>query len=370
MFDFLNLALMGLQDPMKMATQMAMENIAPPVMQEAIGSVGNLAQPTMAAGGAAAAGGMAPGGSVPQPAVPMAAGAGANPIGASGPGTQVASLDNSIFDGFMNTVKGGVTNPYGQAAVAATGMRETTFSAGNAFRSWDDVGKPAGGIMSWRGPRLQALQQFAGTTDMKAISPEIQGQFFLQEDPSLIAKLNAAGSDSEAMTIMNNAWQFKGFNDANSPEFKARMQAVNKIAPLFGGGGSQTPGTGDMSVSESMAATEADKANRAGILAGMAAGAGAGGTVTGNAASGQTQSIPPTQTLADKLAMLGKGLKIPEGNRSEPQGPPKIVGGLAPNVGGGFGRNPQSMEQLFAMLGGNVSPQPQVPSLSQLIKGG
>lgn len=354
MFDFLNMALMGIQDPMALATQMASQNIAPEVMHQAIGS---MAQPQMLEGA------MAPGGTIPMPDMPQTAG---TPIlQQSGPGAQVAALDNGIFDGFMNAVKTKVTNPNGLAAVAGTGMRESGFSAGNAFRSWDDVGKPAGGILSWRAERLNALKRFAGTDDLKQISPEMQGQFFVQENPDLIAQLNAAKDPGEAMNLMNNAWQFQGFADPNNAETKARMNVANKMAPLFSGAAAapSSPAPGDLQ-SRSLSNVDVPQQTTQPNLTAIAGEFGSDGSGANAAMSSDTSTKP--QTLAEKLAAIGKGLKVPEGG--DKQEPPRISGGGG-NFGGGFGRNPQSIEQLFALMGGNVPSQTPIPSLSQLIKG-
>lgn len=356
MFDFLNMALTGIQDPMALATQMASQNIAPQVMHQAIGG---LAQPDMMAGA------VAPGGNIPLPNAPRTAG---TPVAQqSGPGSQVAALDQKIFDGFMGAVAPHVQNPNGLAAIAGTGLRESGFSAGNAFRSWDDLGKPAGGIMSWRSERLNALKDFAGTQDLKQISPEIQGAFFAQEDPSLIAKLNAAASPDDAMRIMNAHWAFKGFDDPNNSEVKARMSAANKMAPLFANGfsaGPNSPAPGELQSRSLSNVDVPQQSNPNGeMLASIDAELGGGGGGA-NAMSGDTAGKP--QTLAEKLAAIGKGLKVPEGGNA--QEPPRISGGGI-NVGGGFGRNPQSIEQLFALMGGTPANTQNIPSLSQLIKG-
>ena len=65
----------------------------------------------------------------------------------------------SIYDQFIGTVGQGVTNPYGLAAVAATGKHESGYSERNAYGQWSDPaesGSPgqAGGILSWRNERL------------------------------------------------------------------------------------------------------------------------------------------------------------------------------------------------------------------------
>ncbi|MBL8577708.1 MAG: hypothetical protein JNK47_10810 [Mesorhizobium sp.] len=153
---------------------------------------------------------------------------------------------SDIFGRFMRTVKaGGVNNPAALSAIAATGSRESGFKAQNAFGQWDDPsqsGQPgtSGGIMSWRGPRLQALQQFAQQAgdDPNSPSPETQAQFLVQEDPSLIQKLNAARSPQEAQELMNAAWRFAG-HDQPGGETAARMQEVERYAQQFGASPSQ-----------------------------------------------------------------------------------------------------------------------------------
>ncbi|TVR08171.1 MAG: hypothetical protein EA385_10655 [Salinarimonadaceae bacterium] len=143
---------------------------------------------------------------------------------------------------FMSTVKGaGLTNPFGLAAVAATGQRESGFDPRNATRTWSDPsesGQPgtSGGIMSWRGPRLQAMQQFAQQRGDRPDAPsvETQAMFFAQEDPTLIQRLNAAQSPEEAAQIMAQAWRFAGFNRPGG-EAAARTDLTRQFAGMFGG---------------------------------------------------------------------------------------------------------------------------------------
>lgn len=141
------------------------------------------------------------------------------------------SSGNEVFSGFMDTVKTGVTNPYALAAIAATGKHESAFSPENLARTWSDPsqsGEPgrAGGVMSWRGPRYQAL---AATGDL---SPAGQAKFFLQEDPKLIAALNNAKSVEEAVSLMNNAWRFAGY-DQPGGEAAARLATARSLLPTF-----------------------------------------------------------------------------------------------------------------------------------------
>lgn len=145
-----------------------------------------------------------------------------------------ADLQGDTYRPFIDTVRsGGLTNPYGLAAVASTGKAESGWSAKNANRTWSDPsesGQPgtAGGIMSWRGPRYEAL---AATGDL---SPEGQANFFLQEDPSLIQKLNNAKSVEEAQQLMNNAWAFAGHDRPGGEAARRMAMAKSYYASEFG----------------------------------------------------------------------------------------------------------------------------------------
>src|SRR6478752_5892365 len=135
---------------------------------------------------------------------------------------------NDIYNGFIGTVKeGGLTNPYGLAALAATGQHESAFSPSNANREWNDGANNAGGILSWNGPRLQALKAANGGTYG---TPQQQAKFFLSEDPQLIADLNGAKSLEEAQARINKAW---GFKDPGGRESAARLSAAAGFLPTF-----------------------------------------------------------------------------------------------------------------------------------------
>lgn len=157
-------------------------------------------------------------------------------IDSTSPSASAPPIDmtgNEVFSEFMDTVKSGVTNPYGLAAIAATGKAESQFSPENVNRTWSDPsesGKPgtAGGIMSWRGPRYDAL---ASTGDL---SPQGQAKFFLQENPKLIEALNKAGSVEEAQKLMNNAWAFAGYNRPGG-ESARRLAYAKALLPNFQG---------------------------------------------------------------------------------------------------------------------------------------
>ncbi|MDG4675661.1 hypothetical protein P9A16_31670 [Shinella sp. 838] len=144
--------------------------------------------------------------------------------------------------------KGGVTNPYALAAIAATGQAESEFSPQNVNRRWSDPsesgkGGTSGALMSWRNERLGNLEKYAAMAgeDAGGISPRTQAKFFLQEDPLLIEALNRTESVDDAMRFMNRAWKFAGY-DQPSKEVARRMGFANSFLPQFQGGGDATAG--------------------------------------------------------------------------------------------------------------------------------
>ncbi|RWE26637.1 MAG: hypothetical protein EOS41_05760 [Mesorhizobium sp.] len=172
-------------------------------------------------------------------------GGGASPVASAlGGGSMGSAPDlsgNDIYNGFMDTVKTKITNPNGLAAVAATANAESRFNPKNAFGAWSDPSESgqagtAGGIMSWRGPRLEAMRTFAGSNggDANSPSPQLQAQYFLQEDPALVDALNAAKSPEEAQQLMNNAWKFAGYNRPGG-EAARRISMANSFASRFSG---------------------------------------------------------------------------------------------------------------------------------------
>jgi hypothetical protein len=96
--------------------------------------------------------------------------------------------------------------------------------------------------MSWRDTRLQALYDFAAAKGEKpgAISPQTQAEFFLQEDPRLIVRLNAAKSLEEAQRLMNRAWQFDGYDEPGNKEVADRLATARSFMPQY-----QTEGGAD-----------------------------------------------------------------------------------------------------------------------------
>ena len=149
-----------------------------------------------------------------------------------GSGTKLAATNPQVRDTFMNTVKsGGLENPYALAAVAAYGQRESGWSSGNINRTWQDGPNRSGGALSWNGSRLRNMQAFvAGSEDPVAA----QAQFFLQENPRLIAALNNASSPEEANKLMANAWRFVGYNQPGGGEFQARLNLTRAYVNRMG----------------------------------------------------------------------------------------------------------------------------------------
>lgn len=153
-----------------------------------------------------------------------------------------ASGSGNVYDDFIGGVKSaGLTNPYGLAAVAATGQAESGWSPQNANRSWSDPSQSgqagtAGGVMSWRNERLNNLHNFARQRGEEPgnISPATQAAFFVQEDPKLIQALNSAQSPEEAQRLMNNAWKFAGY-DQPGGETARRMGLASSYVSRFQG---------------------------------------------------------------------------------------------------------------------------------------
>ncbi|MFB7145022.1 hypothetical protein ACWGMK_06230 [Agrobacterium deltaense] len=162
-------------------------------------------------------------------------------------------LQGDTYRPFIDTVRaGGLTNPYGLAAVASTGKAESGWSAKNANRTWSDPSESgqagtAGGILSWRGPRYQAL---AATGDL---SPEGQAKFFLQENPQLIQALNNASSVEEAQQLMNKAWAFAGYNRPGGEAGRRLAMAKSYYASEFG---NTPPANGGAAAIEAIAPLE------------------------------------------------------------------------------------------------------------------
>lgn len=166
-------------------------------------------------------------------------------VGGSTSATNNVGDANEVESTFMETVRAGddsgmaVTNPYGLAAVAATGKAESSWKPTAVSGSWPDPsesGKPgtSGGLMSWRNDRFDNMRAFTSKTGN---SPAAQAAFFLKENPSLIKSLNNAKSLDEAMAAINNAWAFRGYNDPNSHEVGRRRGYAEQYLKRYGQGG-------------------------------------------------------------------------------------------------------------------------------------
>ena len=184
--------------------------------------------------------------SSPSASIPMSGADGE--VAATSPSAQPIDLSgNEVYSQFIGAAReGGLTNPYGLAALAATGKAESGFDPGNVNRTWSDPsqsGQPgtAGGILSWRGPRYQAL---AATGDL---SPAGQARFFLQEDPGLVQALNNAKSVEEAQGLINNAWKFAGYDRADG-ETARRLGLARSLLPTFQGGGEVAAATPEAAI--------------------------------------------------------------------------------------------------------------------------
>ncbi|SCB16523.1 phage tail tip lysozyme [Rhizobium hainanense] len=169
---------------------------------------------------------------IPAPAAQQQVAA-TNPVPAQG--SVAVGTPNDIQTQFIDTARaGGLTNPYGLAALAATGRAESSWDPSKVNAAWPDPsqsGAPgtAGGILSWRNERLANLRNFAQSqgADPSNISPELQAKFFLQEDPTLIQRLNAAKSPQEAAGIMANAWKFAGYDQAGGEAARRAAMTQN-----------------------------------------------------------------------------------------------------------------------------------------------
>lgn len=138
---------------------------------------------------------------------------------------------NRVLNEFMGTVEqGGLTNPYALAAVEAYGHRESGFRPENVTGTWEDsseTGQPgrSGGVMSLRNDRYDNMLEYTGGD----LSPSAQGNYFLNENPVLIGRLNQVRSVEEANEILADAWRFAGYNNREGGEYQARLNLANKI---------------------------------------------------------------------------------------------------------------------------------------------
>ena len=161
--------------------------------------------------------------------------------GMTSPSGGSAAPMNSVASTFLNTVKaGGLTNPYGLAAVAATGKHESGWDPAKTARVWNDPSESgqagsAGGLLSWRAERLNNMQRFVQQAGGDPVSA--QAKFFLQENPGLIQQLNQAKSPEEAAQLMAGAWKFAGYDRPGQGEAANRIATTRAMLGRIGGGG-------------------------------------------------------------------------------------------------------------------------------------
>lgn len=184
------------------------------------------------------------------------------------------NFQSPLASRFMGTVQsGGLTNPYGLAAVYSTGKHESGWAPKNVWGEWGDPsesGKPgrAGGALSWRAERLDNLRSFATARgdDPRRPTVETQAEFFLNEDPSLIDALQNADSDVEAQRIMNNAWRFAGYDKPGGEAARRLRTTQETLGEILGGEAGARPmvGSGGQDQMEDSMATGGQQANGGG----------------------------------------------------------------------------------------------------------
>lgn len=200
-------------------------------------------------GGGASMSPAAPGG----PAAGVSLGGGAAPL--SGASAEIQSK-------FVDSLKaGGLTNPYGLAAVAAYGQHESGYDPGNVNRTWSDPSESgqagtSGGMLSWRGDRLAKMQ---AATKGAADPVAAQAQFTLSENPELTSRLQQAKSPEEANALMADAWKFAGY-DRPGGEYAARLATTKAYAGRFTGADGRPPvQTADASGSGGLPITDSSR---------------------------------------------------------------------------------------------------------------
>lgn len=142
---------------------------------------------------------------------------------------ELGIVDTPTRASFMPVVQQAISNPYSLAAIDAFGHRESGWDPQKVNASWDDLGAPSGGTLSWRAERLEAMKRHPGSD-----TAEGQASFFLTENKDLIPALNNAKSVDEAVAIMSDRWRYKGYNDPNNPERRARTDLARRLYSQYG----------------------------------------------------------------------------------------------------------------------------------------
>lgn len=253
-------------------------------------------------------------------------------------------VEQTVMNAFYS---GGVTNPFGLAALASTGKHESGFSQKNLDRSWSDPSESghagtSGGLFSFRNERLTALRAFAQANGESGNgSPATQAKFFLQEDPTMVGKLNGAKSVEEAMSIMNGNIAFAGYNREGG-EAGRRLQTARTMLPSMQELTGKPPTPLDAAASAAATPPSTDPAAASAVPKGG-------------------------DTFADRLGKLGAA--IDPSSLTSGKKPPS---GIAPlPQSGSLTPNPESIQMILQMLGQGGGAIPQVaPTLGQLLNGG
>jgi hypothetical protein len=157
---------------------------------------------------------------------------------------------------FIGALKdGGLTNPYGLAAVAAYAAHESGYKGNNINGSWSDPsesGAPgtSGGILSWRGDRFANMRRLTAGAQDPVVA---QAKFTLTENPDLTLALQNAKSPEEANRLMADAWKFAGYNRPGG-EAAARLNSTRAYLAKLGGDAPAATAAGAPSVPSMVAA--------------------------------------------------------------------------------------------------------------------
>lgn len=184
-----------------------------------------------------------------------------------------------------------------------------------------------------------------------------QALFFLQEDPSLVQKLQNAKDPAEAQQYMNQAWRFAGYNEAGG-EAGDRIATAQKLVPAV-----QTPETGFLS---SVAPEGDGRFTTADVDAAPTAAVPEVNPLTQFPAAPEAPA--PVTSKADQFkTSLGQLGRVMQAMKPPNLLPPE---GTAPAPSqGSFNRDPNALKAIMAMLtnmGQSSGPQ----SLGQLMGGG
>lgn len=382
------IAMLGLQDPMKLATMMAQQNISPEVLQQGLqannaNAVGNMAQPqtpeTLASAMKPNFPSIGPSSNdmsdpfMERTGVPQA------------PNVQVAEAGNG---GNVQQIISDAASKYGvdPDTMLTIADLESGFnpnaqnpdsSAGGLFQFIDSTADDYG-LVDKFDPYASADAAARLARDNKELLTEVlgraptKGELYLAHQQGGSGAAGLLSNPSKPAVNVVGLDQVKlngGRPDMLSQDFAGLW--VNK-ANSRGQGTDTTvqPPRLDPNVGSSI-----DFARAEGTSEGTPPQAGqelsdqsnVGRTTAGGSGNAIQTAASKAQELAKKLGEIGKSLKVPEA--PPPQDPPRI--GSVPQMGGNPTPPPVDMQTLFALLGGSgAGGGAAIPPLSQLIKGG